>query len=61
MGTSIVFNYILDSYKEVAGEGIVTAILFRNSMGKWALCEFWVVGTSLTFEQVLRLRMRWSL
>ncbi|KAK4938433.1 hypothetical protein LTR10_021150 [Elasticomyces elasticus] len=33
MGTSVAFNYIMDCYKEVAGEGIVTAILFRNTMG----------------------------
>ncbi|KAF9873965.1 major facilitator superfamily protein [Colletotrichum karsti] len=33
LGTSLAFTYILDSFKEVAGEGFVSAILIRNSMG----------------------------
>jgi MFS family permease len=36
MGSSVAFNYIIDSYGEVAGEGLVTAILFRNTIGKLA-------------------------
>lgn len=35
MGSSVAFNYIMDCYKEVAAEGIVTSILFRNTMGKF--------------------------
>lgn len=34
MGSNLAFTYILDSYKEVAGEGLVSAILIRNMMGK---------------------------
>ncbi|KAI8672512.1 hypothetical protein LRP88_02979 [Fusarium phalaenopsidis] len=33
IGSALAFNYILDSYKEVAGEGLVTSILIRNLMG----------------------------
>ncbi|KAM0547274.1 hypothetical protein ACHAPJ_010409 [Fusarium lateritium] len=33
IGSSLAFTYILDSYKEVAGEGLVSAILVRNLMG----------------------------
>ncbi|GKT63026.1 MFS general substrate transporter [Colletotrichum tofieldiae] len=33
LGTSLAFTYILDSFKEVAGEGFVSAIMIRNSMG----------------------------
>ncbi|KAI5456685.1 major facilitator superfamily domain-containing protein [Mariannaea sp. PMI_226] len=33
MGANLAFTYILDSYKEVAGEGLVSAILIRNLMG----------------------------
>ncbi|KAL7930741.1 major facilitator superfamily domain-containing protein [Trichoderma chlorosporum] len=33
MGANLAFTYILDSYKEVAGEGLVSAILVRNLMG----------------------------
>ncbi|CAM1501571.1 Fc.00g035550.m01.CDS01 [Cosmosporella sp. VM-42] len=33
IGSSLAFTYILDSYKEVAGEGFVSAILVRNLMG----------------------------
>ncbi|KAF7550133.1 hypothetical protein G7Z17_g5921 [Cylindrodendrum hubeiense] len=33
MGSNLAFTYILDSYKEVAGEGLVSAILIRNMMG----------------------------
>lgn len=34
LGTSLAFTYILDSFKEVAGEGFVSAIIIRNSMGE---------------------------
>lgn len=34
IGSSLAFTYILDSYREVAGEGFVSAILIRNLMGK---------------------------
>lgn len=37
IGSSLAFTYILDSYKEVAGEGLVSAILVRNLMGM-SLC-----------------------
>ncbi|OAQ64036.1 major facilitator superfamily protein [Pochonia chlamydosporia 170] len=33
MGANLAFTYILDSYREVAGEGLVSAILIRNLMG----------------------------
>ncbi|PNP42455.1 hypothetical protein TGAMA5MH_05196 [Trichoderma gamsii] len=33
MGANLAFTYILDTYKEVAGEGLVSAILIRNMMG----------------------------
>ncbi|KAL7917009.1 major facilitator superfamily domain-containing protein [Trichoderma austrokoningii] len=33
MGANLAFIYILDTYKEVAGEGLVSAILIRNMMG----------------------------
>lgn len=35
LGTSLSFTYVLDSFKEVAGEGFVSIILIRNSMGKY--------------------------
>ena len=35
MGSSIAYNYIIDSYKEVAGEGLVSVILLRNTIGKF--------------------------
>jgi MFS family permease len=34
MGSSVAYNYIIDSYKEVAGEGLVSVILVRNTIGK---------------------------
>lgn len=34
MGANLAFTYILDTYKEVAGEGLVSVILIRNMMGK---------------------------
>ncbi|KAH6984494.1 major facilitator superfamily domain-containing protein [Ilyonectria sp. MPI-CAGE-AT-0026] len=33
IGSSLALTYILDSYKEMAGEGLVSAILIRNLMG----------------------------
>lgn len=39
MGSSVAFMYIMDCYKEVAGEGIVTAIFFRNTMGEFLLSQ----------------------
>ncbi|RVX66189.1 hypothetical protein B0A52_10081 [Exophiala mesophila] len=33
MGSAVACNYIIDSYKEVAGNGLVTIILVRNTMG----------------------------
>ncbi|ODV97366.1 hypothetical protein PACTADRAFT_39443 [Pachysolen tannophilus NRRL Y-2460] len=33
MGSAIAINYIIDCYKEVSGDGLVTMILIRNSMG----------------------------
>ncbi|EHK24099.1 uncharacterized protein TRIVIDRAFT_45410 [Trichoderma virens Gv29-8] len=33
MGANLAFTYILDTYKEVSGEGLVSAILIRNMMG----------------------------
>ncbi|KAF2487704.1 major facilitator superfamily domain-containing protein [Neohortaea acidophila] len=33
MGSSVAYNYILDSYKEVAGEGLVSVVLIRNTIG----------------------------
>ncbi|KAK1637576.1 major facilitator superfamily domain-containing protein [Colletotrichum phormii] len=33
LGTSMAFTYILDSFKDLAGEGFVSAILIRNTMG----------------------------
>lgn len=35
MGANLAFTYILDSYREVAGEGLVSAILIRNLMGEF--------------------------
>ncbi|UQC86133.1 uncharacterized protein CLUP02_11633 [Colletotrichum lupini] len=32
LGTSMAFTYILDSFKDLAGEGFVSAILIRNTM-----------------------------
>lgn len=34
MGANLAFTYLLDSYKEVSGEGLVSIILVRNMMGK---------------------------
>lgn len=36
IGSSLALTYILDSYKEMAGEGLVSAILIRNLMGKFS-------------------------
>ncbi|KAH3661486.1 hypothetical protein OGAPHI_006333 [Ogataea philodendri] len=33
MGSAVAINYIIDCYKEVSGDGLVTMILIRNSMG----------------------------
>lgn len=33
IGSAIAINYIIDSYKEVSGMGLVTMILIRNTMG----------------------------
>ncbi|ODV84170.1 hypothetical protein CANARDRAFT_201547 [[Candida] arabinofermentans NRRL YB-2248] len=33
MGSAVAINYIIDSYKEVSGDSLVTMILIRNSMG----------------------------
>lgn len=33
MGANLAFTYVLDSYKELAGEGLVSIILIRNMMG----------------------------
>ncbi|KAJ5100124.1 hypothetical protein N7532_007125 [Penicillium argentinense] len=33
MGSSLAYTYILDTYREMAGEGLVSAILIRNLMG----------------------------
>ncbi|KAK2738543.1 major facilitator superfamily protein [Colletotrichum kahawae] len=33
LGTSLAFTYVLDSFKEVAGEGFVSVIMIRNTMG----------------------------
>jgi MFS family permease len=33
MGSSLAFTYVLDSYKELSGEAVVSVILVRNSMG----------------------------
>ncbi|TDZ35618.1 putative MFS-type transporter [Colletotrichum trifolii] len=37
LGTSLAFTYVLDSFEEVSGEGFVSVILIRNSMGKWSI------------------------
>lgn len=34
MGSTLAYTYIMDSYSEMAGEGMVSAILIRNTMGK---------------------------
>ncbi|KAI9168023.1 MFS-type transporter [Paramyrothecium foliicola] len=34
LGTSLAFTYVLDSFKAVAGEGFVSIILIRNTMGE---------------------------
>lgn len=34
MGSSVAYNYIIDSYREVAGEGMVSVVLLRNTIGK---------------------------
>ncbi|CDK26580.1 unnamed protein product [Kuraishia capsulata CBS 1993] len=33
MGSAVAINYIIDCYKEVSGDGLVTMILIRNSLG----------------------------
>ncbi|KAL4995909.1 major facilitator superfamily domain-containing protein [Aspergillus recurvatus] len=33
LGSCLAYSYVLDSYRELAGEGIVSAILVRNMMG----------------------------
>ncbi|KAJ0330995.1 hypothetical protein COL922a_012112 [Colletotrichum nupharicola] len=33
LGTSLAFIYVLDSFEEVAGEGFVSVIMIRNTMG----------------------------
>ncbi|KAI1625713.1 MFS general substrate transporter [Exophiala viscosa] len=33
IGSAIAINYIIDSYKEVSGDGLVTMICIRNTMG----------------------------
>lgn len=33
IGSAIAINYIIDCYKEVSGDGLVTMILIRNTMG----------------------------
>lgn len=38
MGANLAFTYLLDSYKEVAGEGLVSIILVRNLMGMSLIC-----------------------
>jgi MFS family permease len=35
IGSNLAFTYVLDSYKEVAGEGFVSVILIRNMMGRF--------------------------
>jgi MFS family permease len=37
MGSTLAYTYIMDSYSEMAGEGMVSAILIRNMMGKYHL------------------------
>lgn len=37
MGSNVAYNYVIDSYKEVAGEGLVTVVLIRNTIGKFDL------------------------
>ena len=37
MGSTLAYTYIMDSYSEMAGEGMVSAILIRNTMGKSSL------------------------
>jgi hypothetical protein len=33
IGSAIAINYIIDSYKEISGDALVTMICIRNSMG----------------------------
>ncbi|KAL4900035.1 hypothetical protein BDW74DRAFT_171117 [Aspergillus multicolor] len=33
LGSSLAYTYILDSYREMAGEGLVSVVLIRNMMG----------------------------
>jgi hypothetical protein len=33
IGSAVAINYIIDSYKEVSGDGLVSMILVRNTMG----------------------------
>ena len=40
MGANLAFTYLLDSYKEVAGEGLVSIILVRNMMGTSLLFSY---------------------
>jgi hypothetical protein len=37
MGSTLAYTYIMDSYSEMAGEGMVSAILIRNMMGEYNL------------------------
>ena len=34
MGSTLAYTYVMDSYSEMAGDGIVSAMLVRNTMGK---------------------------
>jgi len=35
MGSTLAYTYIMDSYREMQGDGMVAAILVRNTMGKF--------------------------
>jgi MFS family permease len=41
MGSTLAYTYIMDSYSEMAGEGMVSAILIRNMMGKHSLSLYY--------------------
>lgn len=41
MGSAVAYNYIIDSYKEVAGEGMVSVVLIRNTIGKSSSVSHW--------------------
>ncbi|KAK0384267.1 hypothetical protein NLU13_8355 [Sarocladium strictum] len=56
IGSNLAFTYVLDSYKEVAGEGFVSVILIRNLMGKLLdviICWFCNVKTDLEQASLL--------